>query len=275
VTELELEGCRGSRPVQVGNGAATQLQLGNFGDLFETISRYVRQGNAIDPTTGVRLAEIADLVCRVWRNDDSGFWELGDCRSYTSSKMACWLALTRAAELARDGQVPADGVDRWLAEAEEIRDYVETACWSDAQRSYAFYAGSDELDCSVLRASLFGFADPRSERMSSTIDALRRELGADGPLVYRYTGMASEEGCFLACSFWIVTALAKAGRVDEARALLDELVERANDVGLYSEEMDPRTLELLGNFPQALTHLALIQAAFAIEDAEHEDGGAA
>ena len=272
-SKLPLHGYRGSQPVHRGNGAATQRQLGNYGDLFEAVGHYVDHGNVLDPHTGTRLAEIANLVCEIWRNDDSGLWELGDERPYTISKIGCWVALTRGASLARSGQVPDDNVDRWNETAETIRDFVENRCWSNEKRSYAFYAGSDELDCAVLLASHSGYADPKGERMNRTIDALRDELTGDGPLLYRYTGMRGKEGCFLACSFWMVSALAAAGRLDEATAMMQELVELANDVGLYSEEMDPSSHELLGNFPQALTHLSLIRAAVAVADAENENGG--
>ena len=273
-TTLPVEGYRGTGPVVRGNSAATQLQLGNYGDLFETVWYYVQHGNNLDPATGLRLAEIASLVCEIWRNEDSGIWELDERRHYTISKMACWVALTRASELAQQGLVPKDDVERWRETAAEVRNFVETRCWSEEKRSYTFYADGDALDCGVLLASLSGYADPRDERLTATIDALRSELTADGPLLYRYSGMRGEEGCFLACSFWMVAALARAGRLDEARSTMDELVALGNDVGLYSEEQDPATLELLGNFPQALTHLSLIRAAAAVAEAERENGGA-
>jgi GH15 family glucan-1,4-alpha-glucosidase len=233
----------------------------------------VRHGNGLDPDTGRRLAEIADLVCAIWRNDDSGIWELDSHRSYTISKIACWVALARAVDLAREGLVPHRGVDRWIETGEQIRDFVETRCWSDRVSAYTFHADTEDLDCAVLLAAYSGYADPAGERMNATIDAIRRELTGGGPLLYRYSGMRGTEGCFLACSFWMVGALAKAGRLDEARATMDELVELANDVGLYSEEMDPGTHAMLGNVPQALTHLSLIRAAGAVVDAENGGDG--
>jgi GH15 family glucan-1,4-alpha-glucosidase len=266
--DLPLEGYRGSRPVRRGNKAATQLQLGSYGDLLETVWHYVNHGNVLDPDTGRRIAECADLVCEIWRNEDAGLWELDEHRHYTISKMGCWLALTRATQLAGMGQVPGGNAARWSATAERVRAFVETRCWSSRLRSYTFYADSDALDCAVLLAARFGYADTRPERMNSTIDALLREQRAGGPLFYRYSGMASEEGAFLACSFWMVTALAKTGRVSEAHELMEELLPYANDVGLWSEECDPDTRELLGNFPQALTHLSLINAAAAIAAAQ-------
>jgi GH15 family glucan-1,4-alpha-glucosidase len=270
--ELPLRGYRGSRPVKRGNSASTQLQLGNYGDLFDTVWHYVEQGNVLDGHSSRRLAESASFLCRVWRNEDAGLWELGQDRPYTSSKLACWVALKRAVALAERGMLPRDDLDRWRDQQEQIETYVDARCWSEKKRSYTFYAGTDDLDCAVLLGHHVGFGDPAGERWSSTIDALREELTGGGPLVYRYTGMRGEEGCFLACSFWLVGSLAKANRVDQACRLMDEVLALANDVGLYSEEIDPATHELLGNFPQALTHLSLIRAAAAVHDARQNGG---
>ena len=271
VEELDLDGYRSSRPVRHGNAATSQLQLGCYGDLLETIELYVREGNSLDPATGTQIREIVDLLCEIWRNDDSGIWELPDLRPYTISKINSWVALDRAIHLAEQGQVPADGVDRWRREAELVRRYVEERCFSEERQTYLFYADSEELDAATLLAARNGFADPNGKRMRGTIEAVRAELGAGGPLLYRYSGQQGEEGTFLACSFWLVEALARAGRVDEARETMDALLELANDLGLYSEEIDPEAHELLGNFPQGLTHLALINAAASIA-AQEEDG---
>jgi len=269
--ELDLEGYRRSRPVRYGNGAAAQLQLGNWGDLLQTAWLYVEDGNALDHDSGRRLAELADFVCEIWRDPDASIWELGQTHQYTQGKLSCWLALDRAASLAERGQVPDGRVDRWRETAGVIRDYMETRCWSKEQSSYNRYADSDELDASVLLAARVGYADPRGERMQATVDALRRELGR-GPLLYRYSGMSEQEGAFLACSFWLVEVLARGGRLEEAAETMDELVELGNDVGLYSEEIDPDSMEFLGNFPQALTHLGLINAASAFGRASEEEG---
>jgi GH15 family glucan-1,4-alpha-glucosidase len=265
-SELDLPGYRHSRPVRSGNGAARQQQFGNFGDLLESVWLYVQHGNRIDEGTADTLFRVADQVCDVWRHKDSGIWELGDHEDYTISKMACWVALDRMVRLAECGQVSPQHLHRWRIERQDIKGWVEQHCWSEAKRSYTFHAGTDDLDASVLLGGRTGFADPKGERFNSTIDAIRSELSA-GPLLYRYSGMRQKEGAFLACSFWLVHALTLAGRLEEARALMDELVALGNDVGLYSEEMDPDTLEMLGNFPQGLTHLALVTAAAAYTDA--------
>ena len=265
--ELPLRGYRDSRPVRYGNAAKSQLQLGCWGDLLETADLYVRDGNAFDDATGRRLADALDRLCVIWRDEDSGIWELPDLRHYTISKLASWTAFDRALRLVEKGQLPGDHADRWRAEREAVREFVETRCFSEARGAYTFYAGSQELDASVLRAARMGFADPAGERMAGTIAAVREELSAGGPLLYRYSGQEREEGAFLACSFWLVEALARAGRMDEATATMEELLPLANDLGLYSEEIDPETHELLGNFPQGLTHLSLVTAASAVGNA--------
>jgi GH15 family glucan-1,4-alpha-glucosidase len=152
-------------------------------------------------------------------------------------------------------------VSRWREERDQVRSWVDEHCWSTEKQSYTFYAGTDELDAAVLLAGLNGF--DRSERLAGTVAAVQRELSR-GPLVYRYTGMDKEEGAFLACTFWMVSALAVLDRVPEAEALMDEAVTLTNDLGLMAEQMDPDTREMLGNVPQGLSHLALVNAACSI-----------
>jgi GH15 family glucan-1,4-alpha-glucosidase len=182
--------------------------------------------------------------------------------------MMCWVALDRALRLAEAGQIPATQVRRWQAEAAAVRAFVDEHCWSEAKESYVRSAGADDLDASLLLGVLFGFDEPRSHRARGTIDAIRRELG-HGPFLYRYSGedgLAGDEGAFLTCSFWLVEALARSGQAGEAAELMEELLGLANDVGLYAEEIDPETGEFLGNFPQGLTHLALVNAAVAVDE---------
>ena len=268
--QLPLAGYRGSRPVRIGNAAAEQFQLGIYGDFIDTASLYVREGNTLDPATAERIAATADRVCKVWKKKDAGLWEERNrTRHFTESKISSRVALDRAVALAEAGELPREHMQRWRREAERITDYVERKCWSDELGAFAAYAGSKELDAAVLLAWRMGYGDPRSARMASTLTAIRREL-ARGPLLYRRSGAEATEGAFLACSFWLVEALARSGRVEEAAALMDELVELANDVGLYSEQIDPDSRELLGNFPQGLTHLGLIMAACIVEESQGE-----
>jgi GH15 family glucan-1,4-alpha-glucosidase len=266
---LPLSGYQGSRPVRVGNEAAEQLQLDTYGELMQTAWLYARDGNRVDRDLGARFGDLADFVCESWRLPDAGIWEVrSDPVQFTQSKMMCWVALDRALRLAERQVIPDRNTARWQTEAEAIREFVETRCWSQEKRSYVRFAGSDELDASLLLAVLHEYAGPE-ERLRSTVLAIQRELG-QGPFVRRYSGedgLSGSEGAFVACSFWLAEALARLGRVDEAAELMEELLGCANDVGLYSEEIDPVSGDFLGNIPQGLSHLALISAAVAIGEA--------
>jgi len=266
---LPLAGYRDSRPVRVGNGAAGQTQLDVYGELLDAATQVARSTGGLDRDEGGRLAKIADHVCRIWRKPDAGIWEArSDPAPFTQSKMMCAVALDRACSLADEGFLHGD-VARWRGEAARIREFVETRCYSERKQSYTRSADDDLLDAALLMGVIGRYDEPTAPRLVGTVDAVRREL-ANGPLVHRYAsedGLPGEEGAFLACSFWLAEAFACQGRLDEATELMDELVGLANDVGLYSEEIDPATGEFLGNFPQGLSHLALISAAVAIAEA--------
>ena len=255
---LDLPGWRGIGPVVNGNDAAKQLQMGVFGDLFNIVQMYVDAGHVLDTGTGRYLADLADLACDVWQRKDSGMWELDEERHYTTSKLGAWHALSCASHLADLGQIPGTP-ERWRAEQERIRDWVNSNCWE--RGAYVWYPGTDKLDASILLHAISGF--DRGERMNSTLDALRSELGR-GPLLYRFSGAEKEEGTFVACAFWMAAALDCVGRRDEAAAMMDELVPLANDVGLYTEMIAEQDSAFLGNFPQGLSHLALITAALTL-----------
>ena len=274
---LPLDGYRGSRPVRIGNGAVAQYQLDLYGDLLETIWLYARGGeHRLDGDTGTRVAEMADHVCSIWRQPDAGIWEVRDePRHFTHSKVMCWVALDRAIRLAEEDDVPRAHVSRWKREAAAIVEFVESQCWSEARQSFVQYAGGNTVDASLLMLSLMGYGGERNSRVLATVDAVARDLQR-GPFVYRYLnddGLPGSEGCFLNCSFWLAGALARAGKVADAHALMTDLLSRANDVGLYAEEIEPETGAFLGNFPQALVHLSLIDAALAIGEAEQASQG--
>lgn len=267
---LPLAGYRGSRPVRTGNGAAGQTQLDVYGEVLDAASQVAGSTGELDRDQADRLASIADHVCTIWREADAGIWEIrGDETHFTQSKMMCAIALDRACTLAEQGSLRGN-VARWRRERDKIRAFVEDRCYSERKRSYTRSAGEDRLDASLLLGVIEQFDDPASPRLVGTVEAVRREL-AHGPLVHRYTsedGLPGEEGAFVACSFWLAEAYARQGRLKEASGLMDELIDLANDVGLYSEEIEPATGEFLGNFPQGLSHLALINAAVAIAEAD-------
>jgi GH15 family glucan-1,4-alpha-glucosidase len=264
VTAFDAPGWRGVGPVVGGNAASGQLQLGVFGDVFSIVQLYVDHGNVLDDATGRLLTEIADLACDRWRSTDSGMWELTELRHYTTSKLGCWQALTQAAHLADIGQIPGTSL-RWRREADTIREWVQDNCWSAEKQAYVWYPGSDQLDASILLHAISGF--DRGPQMSATLDALRTELGC-GPHLYRFSGARDDEqeGTFVACSFWMVSALSLVGRQSEAAELMEELLALQNDVGILAEMIDPGTGAFLGNLPQALSHLALVNAAITLHN---------
>jgi GH15 family glucan-1,4-alpha-glucosidase len=264
---LPLAGYRNSQPVRVGNAASEQLQLDAYGDLLDAAWVYDVKAERLDRDVGKRLASVADRVCAIWRRPDAGIWEIRErVAHFTEGKMKCAIALERACSLARRGSLPADGIERWAREAAEVRRFVEEQCWSEELGSYVRAAGSRELDASALLAGHNRYSEARDVRLSKTIDAVRARLG-DGPLLYRADDLREEEGAFVACSFWMVTALVHVGRVDEAAATMEAMLAHANDVGLLAEEIDPGSGEFLGNFPQGLSHLALINSAASIAEA--------
>ncbi len=267
-----LRGYRDSAPVRYGNAARTQLQLGSWGDLFETADLYLSGGHVLDEETAEMLASCIDRVAILWEDEDSGMWELDEQRHYTSSKVAVWIAFDRAIRLAERGCLPDGHLPQWRKQHERVHAWIEGSCWSDELGAYCGWAGAESLDAGVLRAVRMGY--PQRDRLNSTVDTLRKQLGAAPGLIYRTTEHVGQEGAFVACSFWVVEALARLERVDEACETMERILPYANDLGLFSEEVDPGSGELLGNFPQGLSHLALINAAGAIQDAAGRGAGA-
>jgi GH15 family glucan-1,4-alpha-glucosidase len=266
-----LRGYRDSRPVRYGNAASSQLQLGSWGDLLETADLYVSEGNVLDDDTRQMLASCVDRVSILWPDEDSGMWELSEHRHYTSSKVSVWMALDRALGLAEQGQLPDKHATRWREQRDRLHDWIEENCWSEKLGAYAGWIGEESLDAGVLRALRMGY--PEQERLGRTVDAVRQRLAAGPGLLYRTSEHVGQEGAFVACSFWVVEALARLGRVDEACEEMERILPHTNDLGLLSEQIDPDSGELLGNFPQGLSHLALINAAGAIQDAAERGAG--
>jgi GH15 family glucan-1,4-alpha-glucosidase len=263
-TVVSCPGYRNSGPVRAGNNACSQTQLGTYGDLLDMVHRYVDSGHVLDSRTRDLLVQLADECCSKWPEKDSGIWELTKLEHYTISKIGCWVALDRASDLAARGYLPGEHARRWRREAVAIKRWTQQHCWSKTRRSYTFYAGTEELDAAVLLAGRTRF--DRGPRLASTIEAVVGELGR-GPCLYRYSGMQDEEGAFVACSFWLISALAHTGQLDRAQSLMGQAVGLANGLGLFSEQIDPATEEFLGNMPQGLSHLGLIDAAQTLANA--------
>jgi GH15 family glucan-1,4-alpha-glucosidase len=276
-----LAGWRGSRPVRVGNGAWDQQQVDVYGELLAAASRLTGQLHHLDADTRAFLGALADAAAVRWREPDQGIWEVrGAPQHFLYSKVMCWVALDRAiamAELIGD----KSRVERWQRTRDEIAETVVRDGWSDAAGAFTQYVGTDALDASNLMLPIVGFLPARDPRVLATIEAIAERLTDDRGLVYRYRteggvdGLAGEEGCFLLCTFWLAQALAMADQVERAREVFESAVRYVNDVGLLAEEIDPETGELLGNFPQAFSHIGLVNAAWAISEAELRAGGTA
>jgi GH15 family glucan-1,4-alpha-glucosidase len=269
----ELPGYEDSRPVRVGNLASEQFQLDVYGEVAGVMFIGAELLGRIEPRLWPRWRAIVEHVETIWRQPDDGIWEArGPQRHYTYSKVMAWVVFDRAVRLAERFELEAP-VERWKQVRDEIHAEVCERGYDSERRTFTQYYGSSELDASVLNIPLVGFLPGTDERVAGTIDAVWRELGRDG-FVSRYStaetddGLAGDEGQFLACSFWLVNALAMNGRVDDARSLFERLIGLANDLGLLAEEYDVGRRRQVGNFPQAFSHLTLILAALAIGAAE-------
>jgi GH15 family glucan-1,4-alpha-glucosidase len=266
-----LGGWRGSRPVRVGNGAWNQRQLDVYGELLDAAHRLSEQLGELDEPTARFLVQVADAAGARWKEKDQGIWEIrGEPRHFLYSKLMCWVALDRAIALA-PALSAEQRVEGWTAIRDEIRRAILDQGWSEKAGAFTQSFGSDELDASNLMMPIVGFLPADDPRMISTIRATRERLTDGHGLVYRYLaedGLEGSEGTFLLCTFWLAQALAMAGEVDEARDTFQRAVVFANDVGLLAEEVDEESGELLGNFPQAFSHIGLVNAAWAISEAE-------
>jgi GH15 family glucan-1,4-alpha-glucosidase len=265
-----LAGWRESAPVRVGNGAWTQRQLDVYGELLDAASLLPEQLDRLRPAAKGFLADLADTAGRRWREKDQGIWEIrGEPRDFLYSKLMCWVALDRAIGLAErlDAQ---DRVDGWKSTREEIADAILTQGWNESAGAFTQSFGSEDLDASNLMMPIVGFLPADDPRMAATINATAERLTDDRGLVYRYLahdGLEGEEGTFLLCTFWLAHAFALAGEIDRARETFERAITYVNDVGLLAEEVDAESGELLGNFPQAFSHIGLVNAAWAIHEA--------
>jgi len=266
-----LAGWRDSRPVRVGNDAWLQQQIDIYGELLDAAWRLAGQLGEMEPVTRRFLATAADSAAARWREKDHGIWEIrGQPKDFVYSKLMCWVALDRAIALA--GLIGAeDRVTGWAAVRDQIRAAILTRGWNDRVGAFTQSFGSADLDASSLMLVITGFLAADDPRMQSTLNATAQRLTDERGLVYRYLardGLPGEEGTFLLCTFWLAQAQAMAGDVEAASATFERAVAAINDVGLLSEEVDPRTGEMIGNFPQAFSHIGLINAAWAITQAQ-------
>jgi GH15 family glucan-1,4-alpha-glucosidase len=277
LTERELShlpGWKDSRPVRVGNGAWDQRQIDVYGELLGAAAQLSEHIDTIDQDTRHFLIVCAETAATSWREKDRGIWEVrGAPQHFVYSKVMCWVALDRAVALAELLHA-SDRVDSWKQQRDEIWETVVRDGWSEAAGAFTQYVGSTALDASNLMMAIVGFLPATDPRMLATIDAIEERLTDDRGLVYRYRtedgidGLAGKEGTFVLCTFWLAHALALADQVDRARAMFERAAAFANDLGLLAEEVNPETGELLGNFPQACSHIGLVNAAWAISEAE-------
>ena len=271
-----LTGWRASRPVRVGNGAWAQRQLDVYGELLDAAQRLADQLGELDPVTQQFLTAAADAAASRWNEKDQGIWEIrGEPRDFLYSKLMCWVALDRAIALAPQLGA-AERTPRWAAVRDEIRAAIDERGWNDKAGAYTQAFGSEDLDASSLMLAITGFLPGDDPRMKATIDAIAARLTDKRGLVYRYLahdGLAGQEGTFLLCTFWLAHAQALAGELDQATATFERAIAAINDVGLLAEEVDPASGEMIGNFPQAFSHIGLVNAAWAIAQAQQRVPG--
>lgn len=273
--ERELNGWSGyaaSTPVRQGNGAADQHQLDGYGWVLDAAWLLTQSGHHLYSETWRTMSGFADTVAARWREPDAGIWEVrADTAHHVHSKMMAWLALDRVLRIGAHHRTSSARTLRWTTERSALREEIQRLGFDPVRGTYTRSYGSSDIDAALLILPQLGLEPAASLRVRGTIDAIVHDLDAGAPLLYRYPpgqdGLPGTEGAFLPCSFWLVQALARSGRTAEANALFCDLIALASPVGLYGEEMDPRTHHHLGNFPQCLTHAALVQASLALRDA--------
>ena len=275
LTEIELpelEGYRRSRPVRVGNAASSQFQLDIYGEILDSAHLYRKFGGEMDPEYWQYLRRVVNFVIDHWQEPDEGIWETrGGRQHFVFSKVMCWVALDRAIKAAQALSLPAD-LGLWRKVRAEITEDVLTKGYNVQRGAFVQAYGSEALDAANLMLPLVGFIRADDPRMRSTITAIEAQLTSPQGYVYRYRnvddGLIGKEGTFTICTFWLADDLIALGEIGRARALFEKLRDSANDLGLFSEEIDGETGEMLGNFPQAFSHMAAINTAVQLRRAE-------
>jgi len=271
----QFAGYRGSKPVRIGNAAFRQCQLDIYGQVILAADRVAAAGGRLDAIEGRMLRGLGRTVCDEWRLPDSSMWEIrGARRQYTFSKIMCWLALDRLLKLGERGSISlGSDAANFRRERDELRQIIETRGFNETLGSYTSEFDGHQVTASLLQIGFLGYCHPNHPRMTGTLNLVMQRLARNG-LMYRYErgydGDPTSEGAFGICTFWPIQLLAKRGEISEAERLLDYACTFANDVGLFAEEMNPEDGSPLGNFPQAFTHVGLINAALAVERAKRE-----
>jgi GH15 family glucan-1,4-alpha-glucosidase len=265
-----LAGFAGSRPVRIGNDARNQLQLDIYGEVLDAVYAFISRGGRLDRATTRMLRGFGETVCRRWQEPDEGIWEIrGGRLQHTYSKVMCWVALDRLIKLGEQGHLRIP-IERFTNTRAAIREAVEQHGYNVEIQSYVSVFDGADVDASLLLLSRYGYADPAETRIRQTCALVHQRLGRDG-LLYRYLadndGLPPGEGAFGICSFWAVNCQALQGNVDGASQIFESVLSYANDLGLFAEEIDPDNGTLLGNFPQAFTHVGLIDAALTLAQA--------
>ena len=266
----ELDGYQRSRPVRIGNGAYSQFQLDIYGEIMDSAHIFRKFGGAVDSGYWEYLRKVVNFVIDHWNEPDEGIWETrGGRQHFVFSKVMCWVAMDRAIRAATDLDLPGD-IETWKEVRENIRAEVLDKGYSQEKRAFVQSYGSRNLDASSLMIPLVGFLPATDPKMKSTINAIQAELTSPKGFVYRYKnfddGVGGTEGSFIICTFWLADNMIQLGEVDAARKLFDSAMTCANDLGLLSEEFDTETGEMLGNFPQAFSHLAMINTAVHLQE---------
>jgi GH15 family glucan-1,4-alpha-glucosidase len=271
-----LDGYQGSRPVRIGNGAYDQRQLDVYGGVVDAAYIYEREGDVLTPEQWSALHREIDFVCAHWHEPDHGIWEMrAPEQHHVFSKLMCWVTLDRGLRVAEQEGWEHDGA-RWAKTRDDIRANILEQGWNPEIGVFPMTYGGSELDAGVLIMPLVGFLPPEDERVQQTVRAIDQQLGR-GPLIYRYRmddGLPGDEGAFLLCSYWMIEALTMMGRIDEAKDRFTALLQYAGPHALLSEEVDPATGTALGNYPQAFSHIGLINSAWRLTRALREHDAA-
>lgn len=275
-TELShLAGYENSRPVRIGNAAGDQFQLDVYGEVVDAVYFFIQSGGVLDKDGKKMTRLIGKYVCENWRRKDSGIWEERvDLEDYTHSRLMCWVALDKVLRLQEELGLKKSDIKKFEENRSLIRNEIEEFGWNEEIKSYSSYLHGKQVDASLILMPSFEFENPSSPRMKQTFERIEKNLSAGSGLVYRYERSVNQEGAFLLCSFWKIDFLARGGCCfEEASQEFKNLLKYANDLGLFSEEIDPNTKDFLGNFPQAFTHIGLINAALLLKEREKHELG--